>query len=156
MLMKETEDMFVEILDDRLAMMPGAAELLIALDVAQIPKAIATSSGRRFTRNVLGRFHLEPRFEFILTGEDVTHGKPDPEIYRRAAERFGIEARQMVVLEDSQNGCRAAVASGAFAVAVPSGASRPQDFSGAALVADTLKDRRIYEALGLSRAEDHQ
>ena len=149
-LAKETADLFGEILDDRLALMPGAAELLGALEAARVPKAIATGSGRRFTRDVLGKFHLEPRFEFILTGEDVVHGKPDPEIYRRAAERFEIDAGQMMVLEDSQNGCRAAVAAGAFAVAVPSAPSSQYDFSGAALVVDTLADRRIYGALGIA------
>jgi len=150
MLAKETQEVFAGILDDRLQLMPGAAELLDALDLAGIPKAIATSSGRRFTRNVLGKLHLEPRFGFILTGEDVTHGKPDPEIYQRAAEKFKVGAGQMMVLEDSQNGCRAAIAAGAFAVAVPNGPSRQHDFSGAALVADTLADRRIYEALGIT------
>jgi HAD superfamily hydrolase (TIGR01509 family) len=149
-LSKETGDLFAEILEDRLALMPGVAELLNAVESARIPKAIATGSGRRFTREILGRFHLEPRFEFILTGEDVTHGKPDPEIYRRAAEKFGIDTRQMMVLEDSQNGCRAAVAAGAFAVAVPNGRGRRHEFSGAALVADTLADRRICQALGIA------
>jgi len=149
MLAKETEEVFVEILDERLKLMPGAAELLLALEAAAIPKAIATSSGRRFTRNVLGRFHLEPRFEFILTGEDVTHGKPDPEIYRRAAERFQIAADRMMVLEDSENGCRAAVSAGAFAVAVPNGPSSDHDFSGAMLIANSLSDERIYAALGI-------
>jgi len=149
-LAKETQEVFEEILDGRLALMPGAADLLLALETARIPKAIATSSGRRFTRNVLGKFHLEPRFKFILTGEDVTHGKPDPEIYRRAAERFGIDAGRMMVLEDSQNGCRAAVTAGTFAVAVPNGPSSQHDFRGAALVVETLADRRIYEALGIT------
>jgi HAD superfamily hydrolase (TIGR01509 family) len=149
-LAKETQEMFAEILDDRLALMPGAAELLLALEAARVPKAIATGSGRRFTRDVLGKFHLEPRFEFILTGEDVVRGKPDPEIYQRAAEKFGIEAGQMMVLEDSQNGCRAAVAAGAFAVAVPSTPNNQYDFSGAALVVNTLADRRICNALGIA------
>jgi HAD superfamily hydrolase (TIGR01509 family) len=149
-LAKETGDLLAEILDDRLALMPGAAELLGALESARVPKAIATGSGRRFTRDVLGKFHLEPRFEFILTGEDVVHGKPDPEIYRLAAAKFGLGPGQMMVLEDSQNGCRAAVTTGAFAVAVPSSPSSQYDFSGAALVVDSLADRRIYDALGIA------
>jgi len=153
-LARETQEAFAEILDQRLQLMPGAAELLVALEAARIPKAIATGSGRRFTRDVLGKFHLEPRFEFILTGEDVTHGKPDPEIYRRAGEKFGLEASQMMALEDSQNGCKAAVVAGAFTVAVPNGVSSQLDFSGAALVVDSLADRRIYEALGLLETDD--
>jgi HAD superfamily hydrolase (TIGR01509 family) len=145
----ETEVVFAEILEHRLEFMPGAETLLTALEKAAIPKAIATSSGRKFARNILGRFQLEPRFAFLLTCENVTHGKPDPEIYLRAAEQFGILPEEMMVLEDSQNGCRAAVAAGAFAVAVPSGPSANHDFTGAALVANTLADPRIYEALQL-------
>jgi len=145
----ETEEIFETILDHRLALMPGAARLLAALETAGIPRAIATSSGRRFVTNVLGRFALEPKFAFVLTAEDVRHGKPDPEIYLTAAGRFCVAAGQMMVLEDSQNGCRAAVAAGAYAVAVPGGHSRSHDFSGATLVAETLADPRIYTALEL-------
>ena len=148
-LSKETEEIFELILAERLAFMPGLEELMSALETAGIPKAIATSSGRRFVTNVLAKFELEPRFQFILTWEDVTEGKPHPEIYLKAAERFGVPPGEIMVLEDSQNGCRAAVAAGAIAVAVPAGLSRQHDFSGAALVADSLADPRIYELLRL-------
>jgi HAD superfamily hydrolase (TIGR01509 family) len=145
----ETEEVFVELLDTRLALMPGLSELLDALEAANIPKAVVTSSGLKFTRDVLGRFNLVPRFSFIVTCEDVTHGKPDPEIYLKAAARFGIDPHQMLVLEDSANGCRAAVAAGAFAVAVPAEHNANHQYPGAAIVADTLRDPRIYAALGL-------
>jgi pseudouridine 5'-phosphatase len=146
-LARETEDVFAGVLDGRLALMPGARELLDWLEKQSIPKAIATSSGRSFVSKVLSRFQLEPRFNFILTCEDIVDGKPHPEIYLKAAQRFGIEPGEMLVLEDSQNGCRAAVASGAFTVAVPGGHSRTHDFAGAALIAETLHDPRIYQAL---------
>jgi beta-phosphoglucomutase-like phosphatase (HAD superfamily) len=55
----------------------------------------------------------------------------------------------MLVLEDSQNGCRSAVAAGAITVAVPGGHSKQHDFSGAVLIADTLRDKRIYRLLNL-------
>jgi len=146
----ENEEVFVEILDRRLELMPGVSDLLAALERAKLPKAIATSSGPAFVANVLGRFDLAPRFQFILTCDDITHGKPDPEIYLKAARRFEIDPAEMLVLEDSQNGCRAAVAAGTFAVAVPAGHSQTHDFQGASLVIDTLADPRLYSALGLS------
>ncbi|HZZ28291.1 MAG TPA: HAD family phosphatase [Pirellulales bacterium] len=152
-LLAETEVVFAEILDERLEFMPGAKALLAALETAGIPKAIATSSGRKFTRNILGRFQLEPRFAFVLTCENVTHGKPHPEIYLQAAQQFGIPPAEMMVFEDSQNGCRAAVAAGAFAVAVPNGPSAQHDFTGAALIADSLTDPRIYTALQISPSQ---
>jgi HAD superfamily hydrolase (TIGR01509 family) len=145
----ETDEIFPAILDARLALMPGVKELLEALERAEIPKAIGTSSGRRFTLDLLARFAIEERFEFVLTAQDVDEGKPHPEIYLKAAERFRLSPSAVVVFEDSANGCRAAVAAGTFAVAVPGGHSRNHDFSGAALVVESLADRRVYELLGL-------
>lgn len=148
-LQRESDEIFAEILSANLQPMPGLTALLDVLEAAAIPKAIATSSRRGFTQQVLGQFDLEPRFEFLLTGEDVTDGKPHPEIYLTAASRFGVEPSKMLVLEDSQNGCRAAVQAGAFAVAVPNGHTRNHDFTGAALIADGLNDQRILAALQL-------
>lgn len=148
-LAQESAEIFPAILDERLAYMPGVPKLLAALERAGIPKAVATSSGRRFTTDVLGRFDLEPRFEFLLTAEDVVEGKPHPEIYLKAAERFAVSPERIVVFEDSQNGCRAASAAKTVVVAVPGGHSRHHDFAGATLIADTLADPRVYDVLGL-------
>jgi pseudouridine 5'-phosphatase len=148
-LVAETDEIFPAILDLRLAFMPGVSELLDALERAEIPKAIGISSGRRFTLDLLTRFAIEERFAFVLTAEDVDEGKPHPEIYLKAAERFQVSPCEVVVFEDSANGCRAAVAAGTFAVAVPGAHSRDHDFSGATLVVESLADRRISELLGL-------
>lgn len=145
----ETDEIFATLLDARLERMPGLAELLDALERVALPKAIATSSGPEFARSVLDKFALVPRFEFVLTCDDVREGKPHPEIYLLAATRFDVEPGEMLVLEDSQNGCRSAVAAGAIAVAVPGGHSLRHDFSGAHLVAESLADPRLYELLGL-------
>lgn len=147
----ETEEVFATILDTRLALMPGVPELFASLEAAGIPKAIATSSGPKFVTNVLGRFDLRPRFQFVLTCDDISEGKPHPEIYLKAASNFGLSPHEIMVLEDSQNGCRAAVAAGTYAVAVPGGHSRKHDFAGAKFIAQTLNDPRIYTALGIER-----
>ena len=144
----ESNRIFVGLLDERLAPLPGLLELLDWLEKAGIPKAIGTSSGRDLLGEVFRRFDLRARFHFILTAEDIANGKPHPEIYVTAAGRFGLDTRQILVLEDSQNGCRAAAAAGAFAVAVPGEHSRGHDFSSASLVVDSLEDPRLYEALG--------
>jgi HAD superfamily hydrolase (TIGR01509 family) len=152
----ESEEIYVGILDDRLAPMPGLLDLLDALEAAEIPKAICTSSTRRLLTATLARFALEPRFRFTLTAEDITHGKPHPEIYLEAARRFGLQPRQMLVLEDSQTGCRAAAAAGARLVAVPGEHSKGQDFSTASLVIETLADPGLYDALGLGPLSTHR
>jgi HAD superfamily hydrolase (TIGR01509 family) len=148
-LMAETDAIFATLLADRLEQMPGLPELLEALECAQIPKAIATSSGPAFVRRVLDHFELAPRFEFFLTCDDVRDGKPHPEIYLLAAKRLGVAPNEMLVLEDSQNGCRAAVAAGAVVVAVPGGHSRRHEFSGATLIAESLADSRLYALIEL-------
>ncbi len=86
----ETDALFDGLLDERLEVMPGLLPLLDHLEAAALPKAIATSSGPTFVTRVLSKFQLQPRFQFVLTCDDVRHGKPDPEIYRLAAERLGI------------------------------------------------------------------
>jgi beta-phosphoglucomutase-like phosphatase (HAD superfamily) len=60
---------------------------------------------------------------------------------------LAVDPAAMLVLEDSQTGCKAAVAAGAVAVAVPGGHSRTHDFSGARFVAETLADPRIRALL---------
>jgi len=143
-LARETGEIFRSLLDTRLATMPGAVELIDALDARGIPRGVATSSGPDFAHDVLGRVGLLDRFAFVLTCDDVAQGKPHPEIYELAARRLGVEPARMLVLEDSQTGCRAAVAAGAVAVAVPGGHSRRHDFTGAHLVAESLADHRIH------------
>ena len=147
---KESRDIFTPLLDTQLEPMPGLFALLDAIESANIPKAIATSSSRRFANEVLGRFELIERFAFLLSAEDVHRGKPDPEIYQLAALRLGISTAEMLVLEDSQTGLTAAVASGALAVAVPGIHSERHDFSQASCTARGLNDPKIYALLSLS------
>jgi len=146
MLATETGEIFVSLLDTQLRTMPGAMELLDLLDAHGIARGVATSSGPDFAHDVLGRMGIRDRFTFVLTSADVTHGKPHPEIYQTAARRLAVDPAAMLVLEDSQAGCKAAVAAGAVAVAVPGGHSRRHDFTGARFIADSLADPRI-EAL---------
>jgi len=149
-LARETAEIFAGLLDTRLEPMPGAVQLVESLVRRGLPRGVATSSGPDFARDVLGRVGLRDRFGFVLTSADVTLGKPHPEIYERAAARLGVAPAEMLVLEDSENGCRAAVAAGAVVVAVPGGHSLRHDFTGARLIADSLADPRITELLALA------
>lgn len=146
----DSDALFLEILDRELAPMPGLVELLTALEANKIPKAIATSSRLPLVCRMLDHFGWRSRFDFILTSADVLHGKPNPEIYLKAAAKHGIAPPAMLVLEDSHNGCRAAIDAGAHAVAVPGDHSHQHDFTGAQFIADTLADRRIYELLEMT------
>jgi len=146
----ESNRLFLDFLDDSLAMMPGLMELLDALERSGIPKAIGTSSSRELVDACLRPFSLEGRFQFVLAAEDIAHGKPHPEIYLTAAQRFGTPPAEMLVLEDSENGCLAAASAGAYVVAVPGEHSMGQDFSIASLVVESLADPRLYLTLGIA------
>jgi pseudouridine 5'-phosphatase len=143
----ETHEIFQSLLDTELRTMPGAVDLLDLLDARGVARGVATSSGPAFAHDVLSRVGLRDRFAFVLTSADVTHGKPHPEIYQSAARRLAVDPAGMLVFEDSQAGCKAAVAAGAVAVAVPGGHSRRHDFTGARFIAETLADPRIRSLL---------
>jgi pseudouridine 5'-phosphatase len=141
-----------KLLEQSLEPMPGLSGLLAALENGNIPKAIATSGHRTYAAHILGRLDLHTRFEFVLTSEDVIHGKPAPEVYQMAAAKLGLAPRETMVLEDSVNGCRAGIAAGAYTVAVPNRHTRDYNFTGVEFVADTLADPRILQALGIAAA----
>lgn len=143
----EVKELFNEYLEEMLAPMPGALAILHTLDEIRLRYAVATSSSREYATELLNRFGLLPRFEFLLGGNDVTNGKPDPEIYLTAAERIGVDPGEILVFEDSGNGCAAAVAAGMNVVAVPNSHNVGQSYDGAYLVADTLKDPKIVALL---------
>jgi pseudouridine 5'-phosphatase len=149
-LMCECAEMLGKLIATSLAPMPGAVALIDDLQSAAIPIAVATSATPEYADNVLTRLNLKQRFQFILTAKDIDRGKPDPEIYLLAAGRLGTAPSQMMVLEDSANGCRAAVSAGAFAVAVPNRHTRNHNFAGASFVADSLNDPRIRKALQIT------
>lgn len=149
-IIEESDREYMAIVGDLIRPMPGLMELLDALEAAGLPKAIATSTSLRLATACLTPFDLQRRFAFVLTAEDIRQGKPHPEIYQTAAARLGVVPANMLVLEDSQTGCRSAAAAGAFTVAVPADHSREHDFSGASLVVDNLADPRLYAVLGLN------
>ena len=128
--------------------MPGLLELLDLIESVGIPKAVATSSPRDYMQDMLGRVDLLHRFSFALTAEDVTQGKPHPEIYLMAARQLNVEPGRMLVLEDSEPGTRAASAAGALAVSVPNEHTDRGDFSMAWMRVDSLESPRVRDLFG--------
>jgi len=94
-------------------------ELLDALQKADCPMAIVTSSSRRTADEHLALAGIRDRFENILTRDDVTRGKPSPDLYLLAAARLGVKPELCVAVEDSNHGVTAAHAAGAITIMVP-------------------------------------
>lgn len=97
----------------------GAVELLDALRHSGCPTAIVTSSSRRTADSHLALAGIRDRFETILTRDDVTHGKPSPDLYLLAASRLGVGTEFCVAVEDSNHGVTSAHAAGAITIMVP-------------------------------------
>ena len=149
-LQAEVKDRFYAEMDTAVHPTPGLYVLLDRLRQHRLPLAVATSSSHSYADRLLTRHGLKDRFEFVLASEDVTRGKPDPEIYRLAAERFGVPSAALLVLEDSPAGLAAAVGAGAIAVGVPHEHSPAEGLTTAVLVVPRLDDPallRLFETV---------
>lgn len=144
LLLEESDELYGEMLSEDLQPMPGLQRWIDLLLSVGLPFGLATSSRRKFVDVIFERVAWRDKLAFTLTGDDVTRGKPDPQMYQLAAERLSIEPQQMLVLEDSGNGCAAAVAAGACTVAIPSEHTKNNSFEGAYLIADSLTDQRLW------------
>ena len=131
---------FTHEIDTAIHPTPGLFALLAHLKHRGIPRAVTTSSRRAYAERLLIGHEILDQFTFLLTSEDVTKGKPDPEIYLKAAQRFGVEPANLLVLEDSPPGLAAARAAGAFAVGVPHEHSPAEALTDAHLIVPSLDD----------------
>ena len=143
----ECEELFVDLLPSAIEMMPGLEKLLDLLEANDIPKGIATSSHAAFADRALGMFDLKPRFEFVLTSESVTNGKPDPEVYLLAASKLGVSPAEMLVLEDSVHGSNAAIAAQAVTIAIPSTRVDPGLLGSVYAICGSLDDSKILDLI---------
>ena len=97
----------------------GLDEILTWLDAQHIPMAVASSSRMASIRHHLDGWGLTHYFKVIVSGEQFSASKPNPEIFLRAAEALGTVPSRTLVLEDSYNGVRAGAAGGFVTVMVP-------------------------------------
>ena len=97
-------------------LLPGIRELLDFLQATAIPVAVASSS--RNARMVLDKLNLTGRFDALLTGNDIIHTKPHPEIFLKAAEALQIKPGRCVVVEDAPAGIEAARRAGMKTIGV--------------------------------------
>lgn len=95
----------------------GLDELLSQLEEDGLLKAVATSSSRPDALLCLGRF--ADRFDAVVTGDEVTRGKPAPDIFLLAAQRLTLSPQHCLALEDSEAGALAALAAGMTVIIVP-------------------------------------
>lgn len=147
-----------ELLAGQLEFRPGIREILSEAKAAGFPMALVTNTNRALTEVSLNSIGRE-FFDFTLCGDEVPNGKPAPDIYATAAERFGFAPDECLVVEDSTTGMTAARDAGCRVLgaptdsktAIPQGVHTLAELRAGArdLGGLTLEDlRRIYTELG--------
>lgn len=144
----ELQSIFERRLVTDLQFMPGFEEFFARVKRSGLPHGLATSTARPLTEHMLARFGLLDQFAFILTRDDVERAKPFPDLYWRSAELLGVPAADVLVLEDSLNGTKAAKAADCRCATVLHPLTRSIDFSIADIVVDGLLDPRLSAYCG--------
>jgi len=122
---REKEATFRRIIGKDIKPLPGALELLKALDEGGIRMAIASSTTIENIHLIVGSLGIADYFKAVVTGHDVTEGKPSPQVFLLAAQRLGAEPKKCIVVEDAVAGVKAAKSAGMYCVAVSN--SHPQE-----------------------------
>jgi HAD superfamily hydrolase (TIGR01509 family) len=135
---EEREAVFWRLLDQGIEAMPGLHTAVDRLAAAGLWLAVASSGTRAYVDHVLDRLGVRAAFATVVSGEDVHHGKPDPEIYLLAAERLHADPGDCVAIEDTTHGIAAARAAGMRAVAVTHPMNAALDLSAADAVVPDL------------------
>lgn len=124
-------------------LLPGALRLVKGLKERGIKVCIATSSSSEaFAQKSSYHAHFFQLFEGnVITGDDVSHSKPHPEIYESAARKLGLQPKKCFAFEDATAGCKSAFSAGCVTVAVPDIRIKDQfDDSLCHVVVDSLEE----------------
>jgi len=113
------EELYREIIaNEGISPLPGVQPLLDLLRERGVRCAVGSSTHRENIEFIFDAIGLRQYFQAVVTAEDVSHGKPDPEVFQRSAETIGLAAENCVVFEDALVGIEAGLAAGSKVIAV--------------------------------------
>ncbi len=142
----QKEQRYRELVKGKARVFPGVVPLLTAMKKNNFKTALGTSAPMANVEAVIPELGLVRFFDAIVSGQDVSEGKPSPEIYLLAAERLGARPSQCVVFEDSPHGVEAAKRAGMKCVAVTS--SHPScEFTSADRVVSSLEELDLIQLI---------
>ena len=118
-MMRRREEIALDFFANKIGLFPAVTDVLHALRQLQLPLAVGTSSVRACAGPFLERHGLTQFFDVIVTGDEVEHGKPHPDIYLRAAGKLGVTPEACLVIEDALSGIAAAKAAKMRVAAIP-------------------------------------
>jgi HAD superfamily hydrolase (TIGR01509 family) len=138
----------LSVLTEPLAPAAGALELLSRLHARSTPLALASSAKRLWIEATLQSLGMREYFPITVSGEDVLHSKPAPDIFLLTATRLDIAPERCLVIEDSPNGIASGRAAGMDVIAVRTPYTRHLPLDQATRVVDSLDDLEV-SSLGL-------
>jgi beta-phosphoglucomutase len=148
-LSERKEEIYRDLVRERPPIVPGAVELVCGLKEAGAGLAVGSSGPMANVKLVVGAMGVGELISVIVSGDDVSRGKPDPQVFTVACERLGLAPGRCVVVEDAPAGVTAARAAGARAVAILM--HHPADaFDGADLIVDRLGDLSVKQLISLA------
>lgn len=133
------EQLFRSIARDQLRARPGVRTLLAELARSGFAQAVASSAPPENVALILDVLRIRDYFQAVVTGADVQKGKPNPEVFLKAAERLGVPPARCIVVEDAVVGVEAAKSAGMRCVAI-TGTSTRAELGQADLVVDSLTE----------------
>lgn len=136
----QKEASFRRIIVDDFPVMPGAVELLDELHAAGFRLALGSSAPPENVETIIARLGVGDLLEAIVTGADVTRGKPDPQVFLLAAERLGVTPARCAVVEDAPPGVQAAKAAGMAAIGMASTGRTTEELAEADIVVRSLSE----------------
>ena len=115
---REKEEVYRDMYRPHIEPIAGLMELLNEAKKAGVKCAIGSSGCRENVEMIIEALGIADLIDGSISGSDVTHGKPHPEIFTKAHELLGLKAEECVVVEDAVNGILAGVAAGCKCIAV--------------------------------------
>ncbi|MEN6498282.1 MAG: beta-phosphoglucomutase family hydrolase [Thermoguttaceae bacterium] len=134
------EAAYRQILANDFPAMPGVRALIERLHNAGMALAIGSSGPPENIEVILDHLQAQSLFQAVVSGADVTRGKPDPQVFLKAAQRLGIPPDRCVVVEDAPLGVDAAHGAGAAAIGFASTGRTREGLAKAELVVDSLEE----------------
>ncbi|KHD34844.1 beta-phosphoglucomutase [Clostridium acetobutylicum] len=135
--------------ENEIPLIEGVDKLILSLKSRGIMMCVASSSRRKNIEIILKRVGLISYFEYIISGSDVERGKPHPEIFLRAASMFDENILNFTVIEDTNNGVRAAKSAKMKCVGFSNPNSGTQNISSADIIVDNFGDESISRIINL-------
>lgn len=149
-LVKRREAYFREVVTEKgLQWVPGAEDLLKTLQTIPLKLALATGANQEKLDFIFKRVNIRSYFEGLIAADEVTNGKPDPEVFLKAAAKLGVEPGECIVFEDAQKGVEAAKAGGMQCIAINTN-GRKDYIAAADLVIDQYAQLDVSQWLGLA------